>query len=152
FDTLLVFVKHDFGHFRRRERIDDEGRDVGRPRNDVDLLALQFVDHGLHTRTPHADAGADGIDRGIARDYGDLGARTGIAGNGLDFDDAVIDFRDFLREQFGGELRMGARQEDLRAARLTTHVVDISPNAVAVTEDFARQQFVATHDCFATAK
>ena len=35
----------------------------GRPRDDVDLLALQFADHGLHPAAAHADAGADRIDR-----------------------------------------------------------------------------------------
>jgi hypothetical protein len=33
---------------------------------------------------------------------------------------------------FGHELRMGARQEDLRAALLAAHVVDIGADAVAV--------------------
>jgi len=38
---------------------------VGRPGNDIDLLALQLVDHRLNARAAHADAGADRIDRGI---------------------------------------------------------------------------------------
>ena len=147
-----VFVEHDLRHFRRRQRVHDERGDVGRPRNDVDLLALQLVHHRLHARAAHADAGADRIDRGIARDHGDLGARSGIAGDRLDLDDAVIDFRHFLREQLGRELRMRARQEDLRAARLAPHVVDIGADAVAVAEDFARQQFVAPHDRLAAAE
>ena len=129
-----VLVEHDLGDFGRLQRVDDEGRDVLRPRNDVDLLALQFVDHRLHARAAHADAGADRIDRGIARDHGDLGARARVAGDRLDLDDAVVDFRHFLREQLGHELRMGARQEDLRAARLAAHVVDVGADAVAVAE------------------
>ncbi len=64
-DALAVLVDHDLGDFGGRQRVDDEGRDVGRPRDDVDLLALQFVDHRLHPRAAHADAGADRIDRGI---------------------------------------------------------------------------------------
>jgi hypothetical protein len=36
---------------------------VRRPRDDVDLLALQFADH-LHAAAAHADAGADRVDRG----------------------------------------------------------------------------------------
>ena len=38
---------------------------------------------------------------------------------------------------------MGAAQEDLRAARLFAHVVDIGAHAVAVAEAFARDQLVA---------
>ena len=124
FDALAILVEHDLGDFGRRQRVDDEGRDVLRPRNDVDLLALQFVHHRLHARAAHADAGADRIDRGIARNHRDLGARARIAGDRLDLDDAVIDFRHFLREQLRHELRMRARKENLRTARLAAHVVD----------------------------
>src|SRR6185312_5234391 len=151
-DALAILVEHDLGDFRRRQRVHHEGGDVRRPRDDVDLLALQFVHHGLHARAAHADAGADGVDAGIARDHGDFGARARIAGHRLHLDDAVIDFRNFLREQLGGELRMRAREEDLRAARLAAHVVDIGADAVAVAEHFARQQLVATHDGLAAAE
>src|SRR4029077_8272861 len=96
-DPFAIFVDHDLGDFGGRQRVDDEGRDIRRPRNDVDLLALQFIDHGLHARTAHADAGADRIDRGIPGNHAVFRARAGIAGHRLDLDYAVIDFRHFLR-------------------------------------------------------
>ena len=139
----------DFG---RRQRVDHEGRDVGRPRNDVDLLALQFVHHGLHARAAHTDAGADRIDRGIAGNHADFRARAGIAGHRLDLDDAVIDFRHFLREQLRHELRMGAGEEDLRAAGFAADVEDVGADAVAVAEHFARQHLVAADDGFTAAE
>src|SRR4030095_14382896 len=151
-DPLAVFVDHDLGDFGRRQRVDDEGRDIGRPRDDVDLLALQLVDHGLHARAAHADAGADRIDGRVARNHADLGARAGIAGYRLDLDDAVIDFRHFLREQLCHALRMGAGQENLLPAGLAPHVEDIGADAVTVAEHFARQHLVAAHDGFATAE
>ena len=46
---------------------------------------------------------------------------------------------------------MGAGQEDLRAARLAPHVVDIGADAVAGAEHLARDQFVAPHDRLARA-
>ena len=144
-----VFVEHDLDHFGGRQRVDHERRHVLRPRDDVDLLALQLVDHRLHARAAHADAGADRIDRGVARDHRDLGARAGIAGHRLDLDDAVVDLRHFLREQLGHELRVRAREENLRPARLAPHVVDIGADAVAVPEHLARQQLVAPHHGFA---
>ena len=73
----------------------------------------------------------------------DLGAAAGIARHRLDLDDAVVDLRHLLREQLGHELRMGARQEDLRPARLLAHVVDIGAHPLALAEALARQQFVA---------
>src|SRR5262249_53188611 len=84
--------------------------------------------------------------------HADFRARAGIAGHRLDLDDAVIDFRHFLREQLRHELRMGAGEEDLRAAGLATHVENIGADAVAVAEDFARQHLVAADDGFATAE
>ena len=62
-DAVEVLVEHDLDDFRRLQRVDDEGRGVRRPGNDVDALALQFADHRLHARAAHADAGADRIDR-----------------------------------------------------------------------------------------
>src|SRR5690606_27069834 len=100
----------------------------------------------------HADAGADRVDRGIPRDHADLGAAAGIAGDRLHGDDAVIDLRHFLREQLGHELRMGARQEDLRPALLAAHVVDEGADAVAGAEGLARDRLVAAHDRLGAAE
>ena len=105
------------------------------------------------TRLPRMPTQAPtGSMRGIARDDGDLGAAAGVAGDRLHLDDAVVDFGHFLGEQLGHELRMGARQEDLRAALLAAHVVDIGADAVAVAEGFARDQLVAAHDALAAAE
>jgi hypothetical protein len=123
-----------------------------RPGDDVDLLALEFVDHRLHARAAHADAGADRIDRGIARHHRDLGPGSRIARHGFHLDDAVVDLRHFLCEQLRHELRVGTREEDLRPALLAANVVDVGADAVAVAEHFARQHLVAPHDRFAAAE
>ncbi len=47
---------------------------------------------------------------------------------------------------------MGARQENLRAALLAAHVVDIGANAVAIFVGLARNQFVAADDRLAAAE
>ena len=47
---------------------------------------------------------------------------------------------------------MGARQEDLRAALLAAHVVDIGAHAVAILEVLARDQLVAADDRLAAAE
>ena len=107
---VAFFVEHHLGDLGGCERIDHEGRDVVRPRDDVDLLALQLVDHGLDARAAHADACADRIDRGIARDHRDLGARAGVARRRLHLDDAVVDLGHLLGEQLGHELRVSARE------------------------------------------
>jgi hypothetical protein len=47
---------------------------------------------------------------------------------------------------------MGARQEDLRAAGLAAHVVDVGAHAVARAEGLARQQLVAAQDRLGAAE
>jgi hypothetical protein len=70
----------------------------------------------------------------------------------LDLDDAVVDFRHFHGEQLDHELRMGARQEDLRAALLAADVIDIGADAVAITEGFARDRLVTADDRLSAAE
>ena len=47
---------------------------------------------------------------------------------------------------------MGAAEENLRAALLAAHVVDVGADAVAVAVHFARDQLVAADDGFATTE
>ena len=138
-DALGLLVEHDLGDLGRGQRVDDEARGVAGPRDDVDLLALQLVDHRLDAAAAHADAGADRIDRGILGAHRDLGAAAGIAGHRHDLDDAVIDLRHFLAEQLGHEFGMGARQEDLRPTLLAADIIDIGAHPVAGAESLARQ-------------
>ena len=107
-DPALFLVDDDAADGRRLERVDDEGREVLRPRDDVDLLALELLDHGLDAAALHADAGADRVDRAVVADDADLGAAAGIAGRGLDLDDAVVNLRHFLGEQLLHEVGVGA--------------------------------------------
>ena len=151
-DALGLLVEHDLGDIGRLQRRDHEVGDVVGPGDDVDLFALQFADHRLDARAAHTDAGADRIDRRIRRGHGDLGAAARVAGDRADGDDAVVDLRHFLHEQLGHELRMRAAQEDLRAALLAAHVVDVGADAVAVAVHLARDQLVAADDGFATAE
>src|SRR3546814_20169916 len=47
-------------------------------------------------------------------DNADLRAAARVPGSGLDFDDSVVDFGHFLREQLLHEFRMRAGEENLR--------------------------------------
>src|SRR6185295_10344119 len=123
--------------------VDDEGGEILGPGNDVDLLALQFLDDGLDAAALHADAGADRIDRAVVAEHADLGAAARIAGGGLDLDDAVVNLGHFLREQLFHEVRMRAAEEDLRAAILAADVEDQAAGAVADAQHLARDLLVA---------
>jgi hypothetical protein len=67
FDAVLFLVDDDAADGGRLERVDDEGRGVFAPGDDVDLLALHFLHDGLHAAALHADAGADRIDAELNR-------------------------------------------------------------------------------------
>ena len=109
-DAALFLVDDDAADGRRLERVDDEGRGVLAPRDDVDLLALQLLDDRLDAAALHADAGADRVDRAVVADDADLGAAARVAGGGLDLDDAVVNLGHFLREQLLHEVGVGAAE------------------------------------------
>src|SRR5580693_9512227 len=144
FDAALLLVHHHLGDLGRGERIDHESRGIGRPRDDVDLLALQLADDRLDPAAAHPDAGSDRVYAAVARDDRDLGAAAGVAGHRLDLDYPVVNLRDFLRKQVCHELRVGARQKNLRAARLLADIVNKGAHPFALAKALARQQFVAS--------
>ena len=76
------------------------------PADDVDFLAAQFVDDVLDAAAADADAGPHGIHLGVDRGDGDLGAVSGLAGQGLDLDGALGDLGDFELEQPADEFRV----------------------------------------------
>ena len=149
-DPLGVFVQNNLADFGRLQRVHQEGRGVLVPWDDVDLFALQLVHHGLHARTTHTDTGTNRVDRIVIGNHCDLGARAWVTGHCLDLDDAIVDFGHFHLEQFGHEFRRGARQEDLRAAGLAAHILDVAADAVVRAVAFAANLFIAAQDGFAS--
>ena len=81
-----------------------------------------------------------------------LAREPGIARHRHDLDDAVVDLRHLLGEQLGHELRMRARQEDLRPARLRPDVVDVGAHPVLVAKGLARLHLVAPQDRLGAAE
>ena len=145
-DAPLLLVHHHLGDLGGCQRVHYEGRGVLRPRDDVDLLALQLRHDSLDAAPAHADARAHGIDAAVVGDDGDLRAASRVTRDCTDLDDAVVDLRDFLGEELRHVLRMGARQEDLRTPHFLAHVVDIGAHALPLTEGLARQELVAAQD------
>jgi len=66
--------------------------------------------------------------------------------------DAVVNLGDLLREQLAHEIGVGARQEDLRAARFAADRHDQRPDAVANADHFARDLLVAADDALGAAE
>ncbi|EAQ04012.1 hypothetical protein OB2597_12231 [Pseudooceanicola batsensis HTCC2597] len=150
-DPLGLFVENHLGDLGGLQRVDEEGRLILVPGDDVDLFALKFVHHGLNAAAAHPDTGADRVDRPVVGDHGDLGARPRIAGDGLDLDDSLVDLGHFHLEELGHELRIGAAQEDLRPALFAAHILDVAADPVVRAIALAADLLVPAQDGFAPA-
>src|SRR5947209_11266521 len=117
---------------RGRKRVGGEDRRLVRPLDDVNLLAAKLADDGLHARTLHADARADGVNVALGRGDCDLRALARFAHSRLDDDRAVINLRHFHLEEALQEFGTCARGDDLRAFRLLRHVVNDDAYALAL--------------------
>src|SRR5207248_7343997 len=82
------------------------------PADDVDFLAAQFVNDVLDAAAADADARADGVDFTVDGGDGDLGAVSGLAGQGFDLDRAFADFRDFAFKQPPDKLGVASGEDD----------------------------------------
>src|SRR6266513_175304 len=140
---VLFLVDDDRGYLGGREGADHELRRIGRPKHDVHALAGELLRHGLHARAAHADAGADRVDALVVGEDRDLRAHAGVARRGLDLEQAFLDLRHLELEQLHDELRRGARQDQLRAARLAVDLHHPGAHAVADPEVLLRNHVLA---------
>ena len=127
-----LVVDVDLAHARRRERLGDEPRGLRVPRDDVDLLAAELGDDHADARAARADAGADRVDALDVRLDRDLRAVARLARDAADLDEAVGDLRHLELEERLDELRVAAREDDLRALRPRAHLGDHGLDAAAL--------------------
>src|SRR5581483_2581819 len=131
---------------RGLERVGDVLLGLLAPLDDVDLLATELVDDRLHAQTALPDARAAGVDAGLARADGDLGARAGLASDADDLDLPVIDLRDLELEEPLHEKLVRAADDDggpaQRAAYLEDHHFAVLPDEVPLV----RRLLVARQD------
>src|SRR2546426_7443064 len=142
----LVLVHDDRRHLGGCERAADVHGRVARPGYDVDLLAAELLDHGLHARAAHADAGADRIDVAVVRDHGDLRPPAGFADRPLHLDDALVDLRYLLLEELDEQTRVGTREGDLGSPAAQLDVEDEGPDAVALAVALTRDLLLLGQD------
>ena len=85
-------------------------------------------------------------------DDGDFGSTAGISGDGFDFDDSIVDFGDFLSEEFGHELGVAPREEDLRSAEVVSDFLDVATDSVAWVVSFSWDGFAFAHEGFCVSE
>ncbi len=100
--------------------------------------------HPLHT-----NAGADRVDTLVVAHDGDLRTVARDPGNLLDFNDAVVHFRDLNLEEPLHEHRRRPANDDLRVgARVAFHFSNDRPEHIAFPVMIVRNLFVAGQDHF----
>ena len=145
---MTLFINNDAGNLCGSECVNNELRGVLGEQNDVYALTSQLIGHGVHARAAHSDASALWVEARIVGFHGDLGAHSRIACNGLDFNDAFLNFWYFQLKECRYELRSRARQNQLGATRLTINAQHIGAHAVTHAEVFFRDQLIAWNDTF----
>ena len=105
--------------------------------------AAEFLDDVLDAAAADADARPDRVHLQVDRRDGDLRPVPGLAGDGPDVDDALVDLGDFLLEQRPDEVRVATRQHDLDAVPLLADVEDDGLHAVADVVALARDLLAA---------
>src|ERR1019366_2479267 len=121
----------DPAHLGRAEGMGGEHHRVVGIFDDVDLLAAQLADDGLHAHALHAHAGAYAIYVAVAALDGDLSALAGFARASLDGHRAVVDLGDFLLEEAHHQLRRGARHHHPGTFAGLVHQPNHAADAVA---------------------
>ena len=133
-DGLLVFGDEDFGAFFIDFHFADFGGGKGfadvfgrivAPVDDVDFFAIaDFIHNGLDADAATTDKGTDGINAWNICSHGDLGAAASFAGDGFDFDGAILDFGDFLTEEILDKFGIAATEDELGATLIAFDAFD----------------------------
>ena len=88
-----LLVDEDLLDLGRREALHDEVGWVFGERDDVDLLAPQFIHDHAHSGTTGTDTGTDRVYVGVVGPHGDLGSMSGLTGAGANLDHTVGNLR-----------------------------------------------------------
>ena len=142
----MLRVREDARHARRREGELREALGIGRPGHDVDPLAIELVDHGLHARTLEAHAGAHRVDGVVARQDRDLRAAADLAGGGADLDDALLDLGHLELEERLHEQRVAAAQDEARPLGRLLDALEDGADRVSLVKVLAMVLLAVRHD------
>ena len=118
---------------RRKRRRDELGRVVAVLHN-VDLLAAELGDDIGNAGASRADARADRVYIRVMAYHRKLGAGARFAGNGLDFDNAVVNFGNLGFKQALHQVGMGAADHGAGALFRLFHVHHVHLDVVALAQ------------------
>ena len=146
--ALFLRIENQILYLCRFERFENIFLRIGAPANDVDLFVVQLAHDVFHARAAHADARADWIDFRVVAEHCDLGAITGFARNAANLDRAVGDLAYLELEQSPNEIRMAARDDDLRAANAVLDRDDVRAEPIADVVVLDHDSLALRHDGF----
>src|SRR5450759_782833 len=138
FHVLLEGIDdHNPADLGRTQRMGGKDDGVVGILDDVDFLAAQLTDDGLHAHALHAHASAHAVHIAVAALHGGIGALAGFARATLDGDRTVVNLRDFLFEEAHDQF--GRRPRYQHSGPLAGFVDELNDAAYAVSHAIAFQ-------------
>ena len=118
----------------------------------INLFTAQLVNDSLYAHALVAYAGTYRINIAVSGIYGNLGAHTGLAGNGFDFNNAVMDFRNLQLKQALQQAGMSTRNHNLRSLVGALNLNNIGFHTLMVLVDFTGNLLVRSQHGFNLAQ
>src|SRR5580704_5585829 len=120
--------------------------------DDIDLLAAQLANDGLHAHALHSDASAYAVHIAIAAGDGNFGPLAGFAGTTFYYNRVVVNLWNFLLEQTHHQLRRAAGNNDAGILAGLLHALDHAADALAHAEVFELALLFLGHARFGLAQ
>src|SRR5580658_1454741 len=153
FQTLLFGVDDlNASHFRWAQSLLRKRDGLFAPGNDVDFLAAQLANDGLHAHALHAHAGAHRVDILVAALDTDFGALARLARDGADLHRPVVNLRHFHFEQALHQSGVGARNDHLRPFGCALNRPNRHAQAVAHVIGFQARLFALRQPRFGSSE
>ena len=145
---LFIVIEVHRRDLGRLESLDNEDLDRFVPANDVDLLAKQFIDDVLDSRSANSNTGTHAIDVGVVGRYSNLGAVTGLPGDLFNLDHVVLDLGDLECKELADKLFICPGKSDLDAVGALLKIFHQRLDSLSDTKSFTRSLFASWQESF----
>ena len=122
----FAFLEDDLQNLGGPKAIDNQDFGGLAPRDDVNFLAVQFVNDASDARAAHAHTGADTVHTRVEAAHGDFRAQAGLPDDLDNFDHAFLDLRHFKFKEPPQEIRVRARKRNVDLLR---QLLDVEHNS-----------------------
>ena len=141
----IVFIEHHTQHRTDAQRAGDVLLRLLEPLDHINALIIELAGDRLNADATHPHTRPHRIHPWLARRHRDFGARAGLAGDTLDFDQAAANFGHFQLQEPAQHRGVAARNCDLRAACGPFDIHDVDANLLVQAITLAGNLFPTRH-------